>query len=100
MKLGSAGEPELKTRPRPSAGNVAMAVAVWWLLLPCALAAMPGRIVISLSSVAPLIVATAADQRRTAIVAGVTVVPAIAAGARQATDRMRAAGAGVWRSAP
>jgi serine phosphatase RsbU (regulator of sigma subunit) len=50
-----------------------MAVAVLWLLLPCVLA-MSGLIVISLFIVAPLIVATAADERRTAIIAGATVV--------------------------
>jgi hypothetical protein len=44
-------------------------------------AAMSGRIVSSLFIVAPLIVATAADERRTAIVAGATVVLTIAAGA-------------------
>ena len=68
-------------KTRPSAGHVAMAVAVLWLLLPCVLAAMSGRIVSSLFIMAPLIVATAADERRTAIVAGATVVLTIAAGA-------------------
>jgi hypothetical protein len=68
-------------KTRPPAGHVAMAVAVLWLLLPCVLAAMPGRIVMSLFIVAPLIGATAADERRTAIVAGATVLLAIAAGA-------------------
>ena len=57
-----------------------MAMAVLWLLLPCVLA-MSGLIVISLFIVAPLIVATAADERRTAIVAGATMVLTIAAGA-------------------
>src|SRR6185312_5699800 len=42
--------------------------------------AVPGLIVISLFAAAPLIVATAADERRTAIFAGVTVMLAIAAG--------------------
>ena len=68
-------------KTRPPAGHVAMAVAVLWLLLPCVLAAMSGRIVSSLFIMAPLIVATAADERRTAIVAGATVVLTIAAGA-------------------
>jgi serine phosphatase RsbU (regulator of sigma subunit) len=54
-------------------------MAVLWLLLPCVLAAMSGLIVISLFIVAPLIVATAADARRTAIIAGATVVLTIAA---------------------
>jgi len=66
-------------RSRPPAGHVAMAVAVLWLLLPCVLAAMSGQIVISLFIVAPLIVATAADERRTAIIAGATIVLTIAA---------------------
>ena len=69
----------MKRRSRPPAGHVAMAVAVLWLLLPCVLAAMSGLIVISLFIVAPLIVATAADERRTAIIAGATIVLTIAA---------------------
>ena len=68
----------MKARSRPPAGHVAMAMAVLWLLLPCVLA-MSGLIVISLFIVAPLIVATAADERRTAIIAGATVVLTIAA---------------------
>ena len=68
-------------KTRPPAGHVAMAVAVLWLLLPCVLAAMSGRIGMSLFIVAPLIGATAADERRTAIAAGATVLLAIAAGA-------------------
>jgi phosphoserine phosphatase RsbU/P len=70
----------VKTRPRPPAGHVAMAAAALWLLLPCVLAATSGLLVISLFIVAPLIVATAADERRTAIFAGATVVLTIAAG--------------------
>jgi phosphoserine phosphatase RsbU/P len=69
----------VKARSRPPAGHVAMAMAALWLLLPCVLAAMSGLIVISLFIVAPLIVATAADERRTAIIAGATVVLTIAA---------------------
>jgi serine phosphatase RsbU (regulator of sigma subunit) len=57
-----------------------MSVAILWLLLPCVLAATSGLIVISLFIVAPLIVATAADERRTALIAGATVVLTIAAG--------------------
>ena len=57
-----------------------MAIAVLWLLLPSVLAATSGLIVISLFIVAPLIAATAADERRTAIIAGATVVLTIAAG--------------------
>ena len=57
-----------------------MAVAALWLLLSGVLDATSGVIVISLFIVAPLIVATAADERRTAIFAGATVVLTIAAG--------------------
>lgn len=88
-------------KTRPPAGHVAMAVAVLWLLLPCVLAAMSGRIVSSLFIMAPLIVATAADERDTAIVAGAIVVLTIAAGAWHG----HAEGANSWiwltgRSAP
>ena len=80
MKLGSTSA-GAKTRSRPPAEHAAMAVAVLWLLLPCVLAATSGLIVISLFIVAPLIAAIAADARRTAIIAGATVVLTIAAGA-------------------
>jgi phosphoserine phosphatase RsbU/P len=79
MKLRSTSA-GVKTRPRPSAEHAAMSVAILWLLLPCVLAATSGLIVISLFIVAPLIVATAADERRTALIAGATVVLTIAAG--------------------
>jgi phosphoserine phosphatase RsbU/P len=65
---------------RPSPGHVAMVVAALWLVLFGVLDAIPGLIVISLFAAAPLIVATAADERRTAIFAGATVMLAIAAG--------------------
>jgi hypothetical protein len=77
MKLGSTSA---GVKTRPAAKHAAMAVAILWLLLPCVLAATSGLIVISLFIVAPLIVATAADERRTAIIAGATVVLTIAAG--------------------
>jgi phosphoserine phosphatase RsbU/P len=64
---------------RPSAGHVAMAAAVLWLLLCGALEAMTGIVVPPLFSVAPLIVATVADEGRTAIFAGAAVALAIAA---------------------
>jgi hypothetical protein len=52
-----------------------------WLLLSGVLDTASGGVVISLFTVAPLIAATAADERRTALVAGATVVLAtIAAG--------------------
>ena len=79
MKLGSTSA-GVKTRLRPPGEHAAIVVAVLWLLLPCVLAATSGLIVISLFIVAPLIAATAADERRTAIIAGVTVVLTIAAG--------------------
>ena len=79
MKLGSTSA-GVKTRSRPPAEHAAMAIAVLWLLLPSVLAATSGLIVISLFIVAPLIAATAADERRTAIIAGATVVLTIAAG--------------------
>ena len=53
----------MKTRSRPPAGHVAMAVAVLCLLVPCALAATSGLLIISLFIVAPVIVATAAEER-------------------------------------
>jgi sigma-B regulation protein RsbU (phosphoserine phosphatase) len=67
-------------RSRPPTGHVAMAVAALWLLLPCVLAATSGLVVISLFIVAPLIAATAADERRTAIFAGAAAALTIAAG--------------------
>ena len=70
----------MKTRGRPSAGRVALAAAGLWLLLCGALHAVTGIIVPPLFSVAPLIVATVADERRTAIVASVAVALAVGAG--------------------
>jgi phosphoserine phosphatase RsbU/P len=55
-------------------------VAALWLLVAYVLAATSGLIVISLFIVAPLIAATAADGRRTAIFAGAAVVLTLAAG--------------------
>ena len=59
-----------------------MAAAALWLLVCGALHARTGLIVPALFSVAPLIVATVADQRRTAIFAGAAVALAIGAGLR------------------
>jgi sigma-B regulation protein RsbU (phosphoserine phosphatase) len=70
----------VKTRSRPPTGHLAMAAAALWMALFGMLDATSGLVVISLFSVAPLIVATAADERRTAIFAGVAVVLTIAAG--------------------
>ena len=66
-------------RSRPPAAIAAMIVAALWLLVCGVLHAMTGIIVPPLFSVAPLIVATVADERRTAIVAGAAA--ALAAGA-------------------
>ena len=70
----------MRARWRPPAGHVAMAAAVLWLVAFGVLDAMPGVIVVSLFSVAPLIVATVADERRTAIFAVAAMALAIAAG--------------------
>jgi hypothetical protein len=59
-----------------------MAAAALWLLVCGALHARTGLIVPALFSVAPLIVATVADERRTAIFAGAAVALAIGAGLR------------------
>ena len=68
------------TRPRPPGGHVAMTAAVLWLLVSGVPGAAPGGIVTWLVIVAPLIAATAADARRTALVAGAAVALTIAAG--------------------
>ena len=59
-----------------------MAAAVLWLLLCSALHIRAEMIVPALFSVAPLIVATVADERRTAIFAGAAVALAIGTGLR------------------
>ena len=64
----------------PSAGHMAMAAATWWLLLFGLLSAVTGLVVRSLLSVAPLIVATVADERRTSVFAGAAVAVAIGTG--------------------
>ena len=58
-----------------------MTAAVLWLFVSAVLDAVSGRIVIPLFIVVPLIAVTAADEHHTALVAGVTVVLTIAAGA-------------------
>ena len=50
-----------------------MAAAALWLLVPCALAATSSLVLLSLVVIAPLIAATAADVRRTAVVAVATI---------------------------
>ena len=59
-----------------------MAAAVLWLLVSGLPGTAPGGIMTCLVIVAPLIAATAADARRTALVAGTTLALTIAAGAR------------------
>ncbi len=71
--LAPAGEPAVTARPRPSAGHVAMAVAALWLVVFGVLHVITGVTVFALFSLAPLIVATAADERRTAVFAGAAV---------------------------
>src|SRR6266481_2568443 len=71
----------MKTWPRTPARHAAMAAAILWLLVFDALDAASGGIIISLVIVAPLIAATAADERPTALVAGATVMLTVAAGA-------------------
>jgi sigma-B regulation protein RsbU (phosphoserine phosphatase) len=78
---GAGGRAGARTRPRPAAGHVAMAAAVVWLLVSGVPGAASGGLVTWLVVVAPLIAATAADARRTALVAAAALVPAIAAGA-------------------
>jgi phosphoserine phosphatase RsbU/P len=67
-------------RSRPSAEHVAMAAAGLWLVLCSVLHATTGVTVPPLFSLAPLIVATVADERRTAVFAGAAVALAIGTG--------------------
>jgi phosphoserine phosphatase RsbU/P len=78
--LAPAGEPGVTARSRPSAEHVAMAAAGVWLVLFGLLDAMTGLVVLSLFSVAPLIAATVADERRTAVFGAAAVALAIGAG--------------------
>jgi len=59
---------------------MAMVAATLWLLLFSVLSAVTGLVVPSLLSVAPLIVATVADERRTSVFAGAAVALAIGTG--------------------
>ena len=70
----------MTARPRPSAEHVAMAAAAAWLVVFGVLDAMTGLIALSLFSVAPLIAATVADERRTAVFGAAAVALAIGAG--------------------
>ena len=78
--LTPAGEPGATARSRISAEHAAMAVAALCLVVFGVLHATTGVMVISLFSLAPLIAATAADERRTAVFAGAAVALALAAG--------------------
>ena len=70
MRLVSAGEPGVRARSRPSAEQVAMAAAVLWLVVFSVLHLVTPMTEYALFGIAPLIAATAADERRTAIFAG------------------------------
>jgi sigma-B regulation protein RsbU (phosphoserine phosphatase) len=75
--LASAG---VTARSRPSAEHVAMAVAALCLVLFGVIHATTDAMVLSLLSIAPLVAATVADERRTAIFAGTAVALVIGAG--------------------
>ena len=76
----SGGEPGVRPRSRPSPAHVAMAVAAVWLVAFGVLDVQPNVFMISLFSIAPLLVATVADERRVAIFAGAAAALAISAG--------------------
>jgi len=67
-------------RSRPSAEHAATAVMAVCLVLFAVVHATTGMIVLSLFSLAPLVAATVADERRTAVFAGAAVALAIGAG--------------------
>src|SRR2546423_9597799 len=67
-------------RCRPPAANAAMIVAALWLILSGLLDALTGLIALSLFSIAPLIAATVADERRTAVFGAAAVALAVGAG--------------------
>ena len=70
----------MAARSRPSAGHVALAAAAVWLILSGLLDAITGLTALSLFSIAPLIAATVADERRTAVFGAAAVALAIGAG--------------------
>ena len=70
----------MRARSQPSAGQVAMVAAVLWLVLFGVLHVLTRMTVFSLFGIAPLIVATAADERRTAVFAGGAVALTAATG--------------------
>ncbi len=70
----------MTARSRLSADHVATAAAAVWLVLCGVLHATTGVMVPPLFSLAPLIAATVADERRTAVFAGAAVALAVGAG--------------------
>ena len=81
MKLPApTGEPGATAWSRPSAAHVATAAAALWLVLFGVLNATTGLMVLSLFSVAPLMAATVADERHTAVFAAAAVALAVGAG--------------------
>ena len=77
----AGGPAGVRARPRPPAGHAAMAAAVVWLLVSGMPGTASGGPVTCLVIVAPLIAATAADARRTTLVAAAALALTIAAGA-------------------
>jgi len=75
--LAPAGEPGTTGRSRPSAEHVATAVMILCLVLFVVVHATTDMMVVSLFSLAPLVAATVADERRTAVFAGAAVALAI-----------------------
>jgi phosphoserine phosphatase RsbU/P len=63
----------VRARWRPSAEQIAIGTAALWLAVCAAIDTVPMLSTIALFAVAPLIVATAADERRTAIFSGAAV---------------------------
>lgn len=70
----------MRARSRPPTGHMAMAVAALWLVLFGVLHVLTRMTVFSLFSIAPLIVATVADERRTVIFAGAAVALSVGIG--------------------
>ena len=78
--LAPAGEPGVTARSRLSAEHVAVAVAAVCLVLFGVIHATTDVMVVSLFSIAPLVAATVAGERRTAVFASAAVALAIGAG--------------------
>ena len=76
----AGGRAGVTARSRPSAEYVATAVAALCLVLFGVVHATTDVMVVSLFSIAPLVAATVADERRTAIFGGAAVTLAIGAG--------------------